>query len=131
MRDYANFLFVLVLTFILDNFLRSIYPPALGLIFADPITAAIVIGSIGAATSVATGTTSFFERRKARRGQEELEQQRKAELANEANARAAAKSRAALGGRRAGSSTRGSLTGFGFGTGNVSPTAPRGTLFGN
>lgn len=131
MMYYAKFLFVLILTVFLDNFIRLIFPITPDLIHAGFETAALVIGSIAAAASATTGTASFFESRKARRGQEELEKQRKAELANEANARAAAKSRAATGGRRAGASTRGSLTGFGFGTGNVSSPTPRGTLFGN
>ena len=117
---------------VLDYWLRQIIPSTPGVIYADPITASLVIGATAAAASATTGGISFFENRQARKAQEDLANQRKAQLATEARERQEAKERAATGGRRAGRATSaGLLTGFGFGSGDVTSPTARGTLFGN
>lgn len=92
---------------------------------------AILIGA-----AVAAGTTSYFGKaqmdaaKDAKNAQQNLENDRKRQLAAEASARQAAAEKAATSGQRAG--TRTSFTqSLGFGSGNTAQGAGAGTLFGN
>ena len=72
----------------------------------------------------------------ARKAQEGLENQRRQELKTEADAREAAKQKAATSGQRAGKKPLGVgrssfMTGLGFGSGTNKPGIGLGTLFGN
>lgn len=98
-------------------------------------------GSIGQAASLlnpvsaAVGLTgglfkkNLDDAKNARRAQENLESQRRAELSDQAAAREAAKAKAATSGQRVGTRTS-FLANIGFGTGSTSQGLGSGNLFG-
>ncbi len=73
---------------------------------------------------------SFDATKNARRAQEQLESQRRKQLADEAAAREAAAARAATSGRRVGGRSS-FASAVGFGSGNSQPGIGSGNLFGN
>lgn len=96
--------------------------------------APVALAAIAIATGVQAyqGQQNLENSRRMRNAQDDLEKQRKSQLAGEAAARAAAQERAATAGQRVG---RGSLVngvgGMGFGSGTTSPGLGSGNLFGN
>jgi hypothetical protein len=68
--------------------------------------------------------------KKAARAAKDLEEQRRTELGQEADARAAAQAKAAVRGQNFGSRAD-FVGGLGFGSGNSTPGLGRGNLFGN
>ena len=86
-----------------------------------------VKGGIAATIGAATGNGGESDALKAQR---KLEEERRAQLAQEAENRAAAKRKAETAGQRAGASTRSTFLG-GLGFGVPTPAASRGNLFGN
>lgn len=91
-------------------------------------------GPIGALAGfqVGLGKESLDEQKKARRAQENLEAERRKNLAAEAAAREAAAAKAATAGQRAGRGARASLLGsLGFGSGNTQAGLTMGNLFAN
>lgn len=89
-------------------------------------------GPIGAYLGFTAGVQkeNLDEAKGARRAQEDLENQRRTDLANQAAAREAAAERAKTSGQRAGVRTS-FMSGFGFGSGNTTKGIGKGTLFGN
>lgn len=93
----------------------------------------VVGGPIGAAVGFMAGAQkeNLDEVRRARRAQENLEAERRQQLKNEADARAAAAERAKTTGQRVGRSALVGAGPYGFGSGNSSGGLGAGNLFGN
>ena len=132
MRESIRFLAALAIVAVSDYVVSLILPVPVGVVRAEPATIAVVTALV---LTAGVGVASLEEQKKARKAQESLANERKAQLASEARQRDAAKTKAETTGQRVGRSSRSAFTDFsavqktsatGFNTG-----VGRGNLFGN